>query len=178
MNRRVVLDDPRMDTAHMSIDSAARLTGWLAGNGFARLNGDALADFLRDRIRAEDAYGSVVVLSRGMVPAGLLQGPPKQPLWLEYLRGSGRIVNVGDFPFFYCQYPTSRPPPRDQAARGLALLGFHFGWDSPYWGQSLRVRPNPRAKDWGPGVRRTLQRRLPGGDRDAPLRSLHRARQW
>lgn len=149
MTRRVVLDEPRLDTAHMSVESATRLTDWLAANGFERLNGEALADFLRQRIRAGDAYGSVAVLSRGMAPSGLLEGPPQQPLWLEYLRAGGRIVNVGDFPFYYCQYPTGRPPLRDQAARGLALLGFHFGWDSPYWGQSLRVTANPAAKDWG-----------------------------
>lgn len=149
MVNRVVLDDPRLDTAHMSVESATRLTDWLGQNGFTRLNADALGDFMRQRMQGGDAYGSVVVLARGMAPANLMEGPPRQPLWLEYLRAGGRIVNVGCFSFMYSQYSTTKPPLRDAESRGLALLDLHLGWDSPYWGQGLPVAPNPAAKSWG-----------------------------
>jgi hypothetical protein len=149
MTKRVVLDDPRLDTAHMSVESATRLTDWLGENGFTRLNSEALAAWMRARIAAGDCYGSVAVLSRGMSPSNLLEGPREQPLWLEYLRGGGRIVNVGCYPLYLNQSPTARPPLRDAASRGLAVFGFHLGWDSPYWGQGLRVTRNPAAKGWG-----------------------------
>ena len=84
-----------------------------------------------------------------MSPSNLLEGPVGQPLWLEYLREGGRIVSVGCHPFTYNQSPTVQPPLRDAASRGLAVFGFHLGWDSPYWGQSLLVTRNPVAKGWG-----------------------------
>ena len=149
MTKRAVLDDLRLDTRHMTVESATRLTDWLGENGFTRLNAEALAAWIRARIAAGDCYGSVAVLSRGMSPSNLLEGPLEQPLWLEYLRGGGRIVNVGCYPCYYNQSPTAKPPLRDAASRGLAVFGLHLGWDSPYWGQSLPVMRNPIAKGWG-----------------------------
>ncbi|HEY3416444.1 MAG TPA: hypothetical protein VGM23_06125, partial [Armatimonadota bacterium] len=147
MTQRVVLDEPRMNTGHVL--NEMRLVNWLGDNGFARLNGEQMAAWMLTRLR-EGAYGSVMVMCRGLGPTNLVEGTPEKPgesLYIQYLRAGGRIVNVGDLPFYNLEQPTVRPP---DLGSGGGSLGLFLGWSSPYWGQgNLRVTPTPAAQAWG-----------------------------
>ena len=81
----------------------------------------------------------------------MFEGEPKSPRWLEYLQAGGRIVQAGDVPLLYPEYPNPTPLPLGLNAdeRGLKLLGMTGGWGSPYWGLHEPVTPNPTAKAWG-----------------------------
>jgi hypothetical protein len=149
MVRRAVLDEPRLNTAHAA--SVDRLVHWLGDHGFERLDGDKLPAWMAGRIARADAYGSVVVLPRGVWPVKLLEGPrDDRPLWLEYLRSGGRIVHTGDLPANYAESPVGEAVNTSTESRGASLLGLRYGWDSPYWGQGgLPVTPTRAAKDWG-----------------------------
>ena len=149
MTQRVVLDDPRLNTAH--VQNVDRLVNWLGVNGFERLDGDKLPAWMQARIKAGDAYGSVAVLPRGVTPIGIYFGAEEtKPLWLEYLRAGGRLVHIGDLPLNYAEYPGVEPPALDNQRRGAGLLGLAYGWNSPYWGQGgLTVTPTAAAKAWG-----------------------------
>jgi len=148
MTARAVLDDPRMNTGN--VRNVERLVDWLGANGFERLDADRLAAWVRERIDARSAYGSVIVLCRAIGPATLLEGPPAEPLWLEYLRAGGRIVSVGDLPFYNNEYAAIRPLMPDAAERGIGLLGLDAGWHSPFWGVGDRpVTRSDAAEAWG-----------------------------
>ncbi len=121
---------------------------WLGDNGFLRLNGEELGDWMRARVK-EGAYGSVAVFCRGLGPTNLVEGTPEKPdesLYLQYLHAGGRIVNIGDLPFYNLEQPTVKPP---DTSSGGGSLGLDWGWSSPYWGQDLPITPTPAAKAWG-----------------------------
>jgi len=117
-------------------------TGWSTG-------WEATA-WMTDRIKQKDAYGSVVVLPRGVSPLALMDGPESnQPLWLEYLRAGGRIVHIGDVPFNNAESPVIAPMTHDTSVCGLSILGLMYSWGSPYDGHNFPVTPTTSAKTWG-----------------------------
>ena len=63
MTNRVVLDDSRLDAAHMSPESALRLTDWLGQNGFVRLNSEALSGAIAVEFVLRDPKGNQSVIS-------------------------------------------------------------------------------------------------------------------
>ncbi|MHB9026456.1 MAG: hypothetical protein ACYC7E_20150 [Armatimonadota bacterium] len=147
MTNRAVLDEPRMNTGH--VKNEMRLVEWLGAHGFQRLNGEAMAAWMLARVK-EGAYGSVMVMCRGLGPTNLVEGTPDKPgesLYIQYLRAGGRIVNVGDLPFYNLEQPSVRPP---DLGSGGGSLGLYWGWSSPYWGQgNLPVTLAPAGKAWG-----------------------------
>ena len=70
MTRRVVLDETRINT-HNAVH-VDRLVDWLGTNGFERLDGEKLPLWMTERIKQNDAYGSAVVLPRGVSPLKLM----------------------------------------------------------------------------------------------------------
>jgi hypothetical protein len=107
MTRRAVLDESRIRTSNSY--NIERLVSWLGANGFRRLNGEQLVRWMNGRIHREDAYGSVVVLPRGVSPAALLAGERGHPLWLRYIQSGGRIVHLGGMPFAVIESPKLEP---------------------------------------------------------------------
>ncbi|HEY3396073.1 MAG TPA: hypothetical protein VGM19_00290 [Armatimonadota bacterium] len=147
LTRWAVLDEPRIDLSYgKNLDRALQ---WLGENGFERLDGAKLAAWMQARVAAGDAYGSVVLLCRGVSPLEMFEGPQNNPLWLQYLKAGGRIVNAASVPLYYAQPSTVEPVSIDVAARGLGLLGLEGGWSSPYWGQNLPTTITPAGKAWG-----------------------------
>jgi hypothetical protein len=145
---RVVLDEPLMNTGH--VVNEQRLVTWLKETGFRGLSAAGLAEWMQAHVTKQTAYGSVAVLCRGISPANLLEGSKYEPLWLRYLRAGGRIVNVGDLPFYNYEYADVRPLMPDANERGMNLLGLDAGWHSPFWGQGGRpVTVTQAARDWG-----------------------------
>jgi hypothetical protein len=144
MSRRAVLDDARMNlvwTRHVE-----RLVGWLGEHGFERLDGAKLAAWMSSRIQRQDAYGSVVVLPRGISPIALFRGAPSKPLWLQYLRSGGRIVHLGDLPWSYAEASTPEPNELSLEKRQLDLLGMQ--WTSNGHRSDV-VTATDAAREWG-----------------------------
>jgi len=100
MTRRAVMDEPRLNQ-NAFVHHTERLAVWLESNGFERLDGYAIADWMRDRINETNAYGSVVVVSRGLVPEAFVGFEGKDvPLWYDYIYHGGRLVHAGGIPIY------------------------------------------------------------------------------
>ena len=148
MTNRVVFWDERLDSVGQA-KNQERLVGWLMGNGFAQAKSESLAKWMQERTAKDDAYGSVVVMAMGYAPANLAEEPGEGVLWIRYLRAGGRIVSIGDLPLNNFEYPDARPLPQGIGQRGYGALGLKGGWNQPYWGRPLRVKPTAQAEEWG-----------------------------
>ncbi|MDD5705007.1 MAG: hypothetical protein PHR35_03720, partial [Kiritimatiellae bacterium] len=117
-----------------------------------RLDGLKLPAWMAERMERGDAYGSVVVLARGVTPAQLFEGPDDgKPLWLEYLRNGGRIVSAGGVPLGASESPLVQPDKAhaNSDIRGMKLLNLGHSWSSPYCGQNVPVALTAAARQWG-----------------------------
>jgi hypothetical protein len=104
----VVLDDPlAFEISH--VKNGHRLRSWLIDNGGAPLDTEALVEWIEERISTDDAYGTVVVLTYGFLPAELVDSSTDAPPWLRYLESGGRIVNVGGAPLHAVVTVTGQP---------------------------------------------------------------------
>ena len=147
MTQLVVLDEPRFSTCNAyNVD---RLVNWLGDNGFKKLDGDQVPAWMTVRIAKGDAYGSVVVLPRGITPMKLIEGPQNnKPLWLEYLRAGGRIVHMGDVPFNYEENTGVEPGTvLDTWGRCLVLIGLDYA--SGIYCGNFPTTPTEAVKAWG-----------------------------
>lgn len=142
--RRAVLDEPRLDVSHAQ--HVDRLVAWLGEHGFERLDGLKLPQWVKARCERGDAYGSVVVLPRGVSPIGLFDGPDAEPLWLRYLKRGGRIVHLGDMPWNAIESVLPRALDRLPDDRRLNLLGIDWIWNG---GRTEALHATAAARDWG-----------------------------
>ncbi len=148
ITNRVVFWDDRLDSVGQARHQE-RLVPWLTANGFTQLRSEALAEWMRARIAAHDADGSVAVMTMGYAPALLAEEPGDGILWIRYLKAGGRIVSLGDLPFNNFEYPDARPLPQAMDQRGYGALGLVGGWNQAYWGRNLDLKPTPQAAEWG-----------------------------
>jgi hypothetical protein len=142
--RRAVLDEPRLDLSNAQ--HVDRLVAWLGQHGFERLDGLKLPRWMKARCEHGDAYGSVVVLPRGVSPLGLFDGSDSEPLWLRYLKRGGRIVHVGSMPWSGVQSVLPRPIERLYDDRRLNLLGISWTWNG---GRNAALHATAAARAWG-----------------------------
>jgi len=143
---KLVYFDPLYDCAH--IHHPERLVPYLVANGFQWKRAGELGSWMRQKV-AGPAYGTVVVLSMGIVPASVFDPDEgKESLLFRYLRQGGRVVWLGDVPLAYRQTETSAS--FSGIDGGLSLLGVRGGWETPIWGDSSKqVRVTPVGQRWG-----------------------------
>lgn len=144
MTERAVFADDRLDFAH--VRHMDRLIDWLADNGFARLRSEGLREWMQTRIE-NGAYGSVLVMSMGLAPQSVNRKPGREALWYRYLAQGGRIVWIGNPPFYVFQ--SVRGEPATHAVPALGTLGLSWGWSQPFWGSHRPVTLTDAGRAWG-----------------------------
>lgn len=148
MVRKAVLDEPKIRTSNAR--HVDRLVVWLGAHGFAKLDARRLISWIHSLLKRRIAYGSVVILPRGVVPVELLAGPRGEPLWVRYMRGGGRIVHLGGMPFSTAESANLEPTDAHAYWNGPALLGLNHSWSSPYCGKAdLPLSRTTAAEQWG-----------------------------
>src|SRR5207253_7640647 len=82
------------------IQSAPAIAHNIQQSGFQILNADQLKDWMTARIE-RGAAGSVCVFAQDIAPDTVAETPTGECTIRRYLNAGGRIVWVGDVPFFY-----------------------------------------------------------------------------
>lgn len=128
---KAVYFDARYDAAH--IRNADRLTLYLAQNGFVRRNAEQLSAWIENALRG-GAYGTVLVMSMGVAPSSVFpDGSGRDALLFRYMESGGRVLWLGDVPFYYTQTPDGTSLLGQQNAY-QNILGVRGGWHTLAWG--------------------------------------------
>lgn len=152
MREVVVLDDP-LSTEMDRVKNSSRLRDWLAQNGALKLDTAGLMAWMEERITKDDAYGTSVLFSYGSHPLEIAGQTTREALWYRYLRAGGRIVNIGDLPFYTAHSTMLTGNPQPMVSAGLVapldLMRLPYGWNQPLWGKSLPTEITPLGLAWG-----------------------------
>ena len=151
--REVVVLDDAMATETVHARNTQRLRDWLASNGAIKLDTAGLIRWMEERINGHDAYGTSVLLSYGSTPMEVAFGTTKSALWYRYLKAGGRIVNIGDLPFYTVHSTMLQANPLPMVSAGLMmpldLMKLPYGWNQPLWGKSVPLTRTDFGKAWG-----------------------------
>lgn len=128
MTEKVVFYDERLDFA-VQVQNMPRLIDWLTGNGFRCLRSEALHEWMQTKIEPS-AYGSVVVMPMGLATQSLNLKPGQEATWYRYLKAGGRVVWIGNPPFYVWRSVQGEPATHDVPA--LDRLGLSSGWGQPF----------------------------------------------
>ena len=98
---RIVYYDERYTGSWIDGNWSREIADYLEKHNFERKNAEELKEWLKSIVRDGDAYRSVVVFSKDMMPETVLD-PLNSPnsLIRKYLDLGGRIVWIGDIPFW------------------------------------------------------------------------------
>ena len=98
--KKVVFYDRRYDNIHIVHPEA--VARYLGANGFRVLEAAPFGEWMRKAIR-EGAYGTVCVMTHGLCPGSVYDDKVKDSPIRKYLEAGGRVVWIGDVPFYYMQ---------------------------------------------------------------------------
>lgn len=76
------------------------LVSYLEKRGFKKLNALELQVWMEYLVEKNAAYGTVCVMSMGIVPRNLVTPRNKECVMYKYLKAGGRIVWIGDYPLW------------------------------------------------------------------------------
>lgn len=76
------------------------LVSYLEKKGFKKLNALELQAWMEYLVEKNIAYGTVCVMSMGIVPRNLVTPRNKECVMYKYLKAGGRIVWIGDYPLW------------------------------------------------------------------------------
>lgn len=76
------------------------LVSYLEKKGFKKLNALELQAWMEHLVEKNLAYGTVCVMSMGVVPRNLVTPRNKECIMYKYLKAGGRIVWIGDYPLW------------------------------------------------------------------------------
>lgn len=99
--RFVVYYDREYFSSWVSQQNSLAMTEFLQKNGFTVMNADTLSKWMDNCLKSNSSYGSVVVLSQDAVPYTICHEPSTNAQVRFYLDSGGKIVWVGDAPFWY-----------------------------------------------------------------------------
>lgn len=144
MTERVVYYDATQDASW--VNNAGAVADWFRGRGFAVKNAGELASWMETRTGG--AYGSVVVMAMGTVPAGLLTPENSGCLLRRYLDAGGRVVWMGDAALAIITTPGQRQTARSGVAGVLkSVLDVDFVWDEE--NAALQPQLTAAGRRWG-----------------------------
>jgi len=167
----VVYSDERYPTWWISRSFSNKITSFLSKNGFQVKNADDLATWMKACIGQNTAHKSVVVFSQDVVPSTVCHSPSPACLARTFLDSGGRIVWIGDNPFYYqgiIATAVSSIPETDRkemirtgllAQNNQGEFARHWGLDGPYCvlgvipvfmsSPSGKVKITKKGKAWG-----------------------------
>ncbi len=141
---KIVYYDARYDSA-WSLHPET-LAAYLSAGGFQQLDAEAFGEWMK-RVTAAGAYGTVCVMAHGICPGSVWDDNPQKAPFRKYLEAGGRLVWVGDVPFYYMQDATH---PQVFSKGGVdPMLGIRGGWDVGCWANQGTVTVTELGKAWG-----------------------------
>lgn len=141
---RVVYYDATQEASW--VNGAGQVADWFKGRGFTARNAGELASWME--ARTGGAYGSVVVMAMGTVPAGLLTPENSECLLRSYLDAGGRVVWMGDAALAVTTVPGQRQVARSGVAGVLkSVLDVDFVWDEE--NANLQPQLTAAGQRWG-----------------------------
>lgn len=118
----IVYHDDNYPTAWIPREVSKKITRFLKSKDFVEHNAEDLAKWMEKSIDEETCRQSVVVFSQDIVPDTICHTPSPSSLIREYLDCGGRVVWIGDIPFFYFGLHPSRPQTQYAEERLSPLL--------------------------------------------------------
>lgn len=137
--KRVVFSDPEYPNTWVC--SPGAVAKRLGTAGFKTFDAEQLAAWMESQTAA-GAEGSVCVLAHGVAPDTIAEAPSHTCLVRQYLDAGGRVVWLGDIPFFR-QGRRGRRSVEWGPAGHQAVLGLPFGSSNP------ASSVTPAGKEWG-----------------------------
>ena len=122
------------------------LAAYLSAAGFQQLDAEAFGAWMK-KVTAAGAYGTVCVMTHGVCPASVWDDKPENAPFRKYLEAGGRIVWVGDVPFYYMQ-DAVHPQIFSKGGPG-PTLGIRAGWDVGCWNNQGLPTVTDLGKAWG-----------------------------
>jgi hypothetical protein len=136
--RKVVCYDP--DYPASRVDNGAGLAEAFVAAGFAPVTAVQLADWMRAQVTG-GAEGSICFFARDIVPETVAAVCSPDALLVQYMRAGGRVVWVGDMPFYTGAAPGR---PADLGRARAAALGLASAWNL-----KDQVTITPGGTQWG-----------------------------
>ncbi|MHA1859754.1 MAG: hypothetical protein ACTSVF_01480 [Candidatus Asgardarchaeia archaeon] len=102
MTKTVVYFDERYPSSWIDKDRwGKKIVEYMESKGFEKKDAEELKSWLKERLKGKDSYETVVVFSQDMVPETVLSSlNSPNDLIRRYLDAGGRIVWIGDHPFW------------------------------------------------------------------------------
>ncbi|MBC8422421.1 MAG: beta-galactosidase trimerization domain-containing protein [Chloroflexi bacterium] len=161
---QVVYYDARYPSA--SVQNAPTLITFLNAKGSVTLNADELQTWLEGKV-AGGAEGSVVVMAMGIVPDTVVQTMDENALIREFMDMGGRVVWIGDVPFFYQGHADGTKTTWGTDG-SIAILGV----GSQDLDSDQRAILTPAGLDWGMSFPGMCQKPVPRDDVSQPLSQI------
>lgn len=121
---QVVYHDPSYATSWINENWSRRIAEYLSDKGFEEKDAEELKVWMKDRVRRGDVHKSVAVFSQDMIPETILDSlSSPNSLVRRYLDAGGRIVWIGDIPFWSKAKPKNTKPDREE----IWQHGAHYG---------------------------------------------------
>jgi len=119
---QIVYYDEYYAASWISREWSKKIVEYLKEKGFDKKNAMDLKDWLRSRLKEKDSHKSVVVFSQDMMPETILSGlNSPNDLARRYLDDGGRIVWIGDHPFW-----TKSVIRKDKDREEIWMYGTHY----------------------------------------------------
>ena len=144
------------------VTNSAELARAFIGAGFAPLTAFQLREWMRAQL-AGGAEGSICFFAQDVMPDMVAEQRSPACLVMEYLKAGGRVVWVGDIPFYYQGQNGGKKELWGNEAQKI-VLGLDSRWDL-----KDEVRVTETGRDWGLTAPDTPSRCVPAGQVTAAL---------
>jgi hypothetical protein len=104
----IVYHDEEYPTVWVPREASRKIASFLKSKNFVVNNADDLRDWMKKSIKENKCWQTVLVFSQDVVPDTICHTPSPSALVREYLDCGGRIIWIGDVPFFYYGFRHSR----------------------------------------------------------------------
>ena len=98
--RHIIYHDRNYPTSWINPELSQRIVDFFSERGFIVKNAESLRDWMREAI-SETLENSVVIFSQDIMPDTIVESPMVSNLINRYLDNGGKVVWLGDIPFYY-----------------------------------------------------------------------------
>ncbi len=153
----IVYYDEDYPTVWIRREVSKKIASFLKSENFVEYAAEDLAKWMEESIKNDTCWRSVVVFSQDVVPDTICHSPEPSSLIREYLDCGGRVVWIGDIPFYYfgpnplsakTQYADARLIPLTPASEDFSESGDFVTARS----HAYKDRNDKIAYRWGSGA--------------------------
>lgn len=147
MSSKIVYFDKKYPTSWTK-NICKKASEWLSEQDFAVLGAVPLRSWMKERISKKTAQESVVIFANYIIPNTVFEDGTPNILVRKYLDNGGRVIWMGDIPFWYQGFPEKFDLSKDTAYKSIAylgVLGVNFTLAIP----SQPIQLTPEAREMG-----------------------------